>query len=265
MIKSIICKIRVLMALVLVILLMCLVITGCDEESQKVEDVSQTQAPSTIEEPTKEPTQVIADTSMYVNVIDDIISKDNGNEDCFSGMLYDLDNNGVEELIVVHSIPGYMGDETVSTFGIVVCSVYTIADGEAKCLLEEKEIYREIAGPDGDVSIIEKDGQTLMKIFMESGETSGPHMHRGGTHTYYAYSNDDFAVKNLVEYDYYTTDDSYEISYNESSGVIDGEDVSYYEVEEYVNDCEVLYKMKYVYPDRENEHLLLSLREELAE
>ncbi len=69
--------------------------------------------------------------------------------DC-RGLFYDLDGNGIEELLLTYKNYDKFGDH---------CSVYTIEDGEAVPMLEEHIFAYVIDGNRGNIGLAELDGQ----------------------------------------------------------------------------------------------------------
>ncbi len=84
----------------------------------------------------------------YVDVLRSI--EERGDDVYCQGLLYDLDGNGVEELLLTYKGLDKFGDH---------CSVYTIEDGEAVPMLEEHIFAYVVDGNRANIGLAELDGQ----------------------------------------------------------------------------------------------------------
>ena len=80
--------------------------------------------------------------------------KENGDAAPGYGLLYDLDGNGTDELLMV-----YRASDNAP---FVVLSVYTLRGGAAETLLDHRALFAEVGGESGTVSVVRKDGRTLL-------------------------------------------------------------------------------------------------------
>lgn len=112
----------------------------------------------------------------YTEVIQQLIKERVGSRTyCNHGLFYDLDGDGIEEMLIVRT-------QKDKQWGVpaVYASLYTIVDGEAVNLLKDRQLYLEVGGPDGYMAALEKNGITYLGIYEENGATSPPKMHRSG-------------------------------------------------------------------------------------
>lgn len=107
----------------------------------------------------------------YTEVIQQLIKERVGSRTyCNHGLFYDLDGDGIEEMLIFRS-------RRNSKFGSVIdvcASLYTIVDGEAVCLMKDKFIYSEVGGNNGSISAMEKDGKTYFGIYSGGSSYGGP-------------------------------------------------------------------------------------------
>lgn len=111
-----------------------------------------------------------------------------------SGVLYDLDGNGVKELILVHFA---VIDRWIPAS---VYSVYTMDGGEAMALFFQEPVYVHAGGPDGYVQIVEKNGKNYIAVNSENSEPGDTTVDFLGTWTLYAVDGTKMYVDTEVEY-----------------------------------------------------------------
>ena len=101
--------------------------------------------------------------SGYAKIVADVIEEigDLGRAEGF-GTLYDVDGNGVPELLMIHSAKVKVDSEYYG-FG-AVCSAYTMLDGEVVALLDHKLLYLEAGDPSAYIAVAEKDGETYLAV-----------------------------------------------------------------------------------------------------
>ena len=78
------------------------------------------------------------------------------------GTLYDVDGNGVAELLLIHGAKVQVDSEFYG-FG-AVCSAYTMLDGEVVALLDHKPLYVEAGDPSAYIAVVKKDGETYLAV-----------------------------------------------------------------------------------------------------
>lgn len=147
------------------------------------------------------------------------------------GALYDVDGNGIEELIMVYSVS--METDDGYGFPAKACSLYTMANGKAIQLIDKEILYVEAGGPSGYAAVVEHDGNIYFAITSETGETGGGpgySINRYGTWKLYSINGESIDVNTTVEYDYFRGED---IEYEKSSALFNGESRSYREYEEW--------------------------------
>ncbi|MDE7243289.1 MAG: S-layer homology domain-containing protein [Oscillospiraceae bacterium] len=111
------------------------------------------------------------DTTSYQTIIEDVIGKSSNLADKPRGLLYDIDNNGVKELILLYTtdIKTPYADQP---FPWCVTSIYTMDGNVTVPLLEEGKLYSQAGGPKGFAGVISQGGKKYFGYYYESGETS---------------------------------------------------------------------------------------------
>lgn len=84
------------------------------------------------------------------------------------GSLYDIDENGVDELILVYSAAMERNDGY--SVPVKVCSAYTLLDGTAVALFEKETLFIEAGGPSGGAAVIQNGTKCYLAVTSESGE-----------------------------------------------------------------------------------------------
>ena len=139
------------------------------------------------------------------------------------GALYDIDGNGVDELILLYTIK----TEQIPYF---VSSVYTLSGGQIETLLDEEPLYPLAGGPNGAVGVAQRDGQNMLYIQSESGET-GIDAHRSGEWSFYQMAGNKMSEVESVSYEYVMSDPS-DLANCSGSAIWDGSAISW---EEYIS------------------------------
>lgn len=139
------------------------------------------------------------------------------------GALYDIDGNGVDELILLYTIK-------TEQIPYLVSSVYTLSGGQIETLLDEEPLYPLAGGPNGAVGVAQRDGQNMLYIQNESGET-GIDAHRSGEWSFYQMAGNKMSEVESVSYEYVMSDPS-DLANCSGSAVWDGSAISW---EEYIS------------------------------
>ena len=79
------------------------------------------------------------------------------------GLLSDLNGDGTDELLLL-----------CRKDGVVKLNVYTISGTKVSALLTDRTVFTETGGDTGEVSIVERDGKTMLLVSAESPEPLGP-------------------------------------------------------------------------------------------
>ena len=109
------------------------------------------------------------------------------------GMLYDLDANGTDELLML-----YRSEQSGAPN--VVLSVYTLANGVCTPLLDHAVMYQEVGSTTGAVSVVKKNNETLLLPERESSESDAVlHRYTGSAALYTLASG---ALKEVSRLDY---------------------------------------------------------------
>ena len=109
------------------------------------------------------------------------------------GMLYDLDANGTDELLML-----YRSEQSGAPN--VVLSVYTLANGVCTPLLDHAVMYQEVGSTTGAVSVVKKNNEILLLAERESSESDAVlHRYTGSAALYTLASG---ALKEVSRLDY---------------------------------------------------------------
>lgn len=139
------------------------------------------------------------------------------------GFLYDVDGNGVRELITYSSKSGDMAPSTV-------VNVFTIKGKKVKTLVKNKELFLEVGGPHGFVGIAKK-GKTKYVICQgDTGSTSGAPgetVNRYGTITLYKIKGAKIAKKIKASYNIKFTNGFAKPKVTKCKAKVDGKKMSY--------------------------------------
>ena len=109
--------------------------------------------------------------SAYDDLIQEVLNECESNKEVASGVLYDVDGDGVDELVMMHDSESYDGydDENGKAR---VCRVYTLSNGKSVRLVEDIIFYDKDGGS-GDVCVVERDGEYYISVTGESSEKNG--------------------------------------------------------------------------------------------
>ena len=103
----------------------------------------------------------------YTETIQQLIKERVGNKNYINhGLFYDLDGDGIEEMLVIRQ----RGNAMPSGYA----SLYTIVDGEAVCLMKDQYVYTSAGGNQGYLVAMEKAGKTYLGIFDGGSSYGGP-------------------------------------------------------------------------------------------
>ncbi len=163
-----------------------------------------------------------AKQSPYVKVIQEAIESSEG---VFAeGMLYDIDGNGVQELILMQMV--YTDD---SGYGIpyMSYSVYTINDNQAIALLEDESLYVAAGGAQGWVGILKIDDEIYFGAWNQGGDIETTF----GSWNIYSVDGSQIELNTQV---------TYRIEDESGSATINGENVDLVSYEAWVQTVEAL-------------------------
>lgn len=155
------------------------------------------------------------------------------------GALYDIDGNGIEELIMVYSVN--METDDGHGFPAKACSLYTMSNGNAIQFIDKEILFAEAGGPSGHAAVVEIEGNVYFAITAENGETGGGLIHRGGDWKVYTIDGITIELDTIVEYEYYEDE---QIDYDRSFATINGNKCSYREYEEWENGFEEILRVE---------------------
>ncbi len=176
------------------------------------------------------------------------------------GALYDIDGNGIEELIMVYSVNAKM--DNGYEIPAKACSLYTLSNGKAIPLVDKEILFTEVGGPSGYAAVVERDGKTYFAITSENGDGRD----RFGRWNLYTFDGTSLELDTNIKYteaDYYVSNG--ENQSDRSTAVINGTACSYKEYKEWKNGIEEVFA---VYPydeERTPQHEKTMTLEELLE
>lgn len=174
----------------------------------------------------------------YISVVNKAIEKVNTANPYSEGYgaVYDIDGNGVEELILVFTTTKKMSGGY--DFPVKVCSLYTMSNGAVVCLIDEEELFAEAGGPSGHASVVQIDGKIYFAITSETGETGGGYCNRYGSWKLYSLHNSELNLETNITYDYYFDDQGAGLDYSNSTASFNGRKATYREYEDWVDHLE---------------------------
>ena len=168
-------------------------------------------------------------TQAYKDIVNNALTEANAAglfyADAARGTLFDIDQNGTDELILL-----YTTKTEQIPFPFLYCSVYSLSGGHAVKLLDKEALYAQAGGPNGVVGVAKQNGQNLLYIRSETGET-GEDAHRSGNWNFYQLKNIQLSKVSSVSYDYIQSDLS-DLGHCTGSAVWDGRAISW---EEYLS------------------------------
>lgn len=131
------------------------------------------------------------------------------------GMLYDLNGDGLEELLLLY----FTKKDVPYDIPFLVFSVYTKVNNQVVPIWEEKEIYADAGGPKADLGVLRAGGKVYICDYGEGGNATGPSpyeevnyhggytlysmvsnqlVQEGGTHFEYVYYIDNKGSQHIV-------------------------------------------------------------------
>lgn len=175
--------------------------------------------------------QEAGDLSLYADVLEDAIAAVNACGEYYDGYgaFHDLDGNGIQELIFLN-IKKTNNEYSTTPFENSFAAVYTIDNGQVVPLVDERLVGL-VAGPESYVSIVEKDGETYVLTFWETGGTDGsPGCDRYGEYTLYKVEGASVTVASFAEYKW-IYGYNYDVDYANSYAIMDGTRTGYQDLE----------------------------------
>lgn len=118
--------------------------------------------------------------SSYLPVIEAAISETAYDSATGSGFLYDLDSDGVDELVILNVYAEVGGN----SFPGHAYSVYDIENGEVIAKCDKELLFYDAGGPSGYVGVVNYLGNTALVVYIDNGET-GYQAHRETLYTIY--------------------------------------------------------------------------------
>ena len=157
------------------------------------------------------------------------------------GVLYDVDGNGVEELIMIFSSVNGTNPYDGQTVPAALYSVYTISGNKVVALLDREQLFTEAGGPLGVAYILKNGSETLLCFEyseINPGSSNGELYVHGDWHIYKVNGSKIDKVK-TVNYSYVSVSDdngnTYSIKYDESTATINNSKKPYKEFEQWLD------------------------------
>ena len=189
----------------------------------------------------------------YISVVEEEVN----NGGYADGLLYDVDGNGVEELMMVHTF-----DYEHAGF-----SIYTMnGDTVVPCVVNQ--VLTTIAGgPIAEVLIIEESGERFIAAHGDNGNSDGSGYRAGD---WYVYSVDGISIDLETEINYYEWKEGdwqngFYVDYSESYAYFNGTKYSYAKLEQWVEDLNILAEIGYLWDDKNALEDLLAYLKSLPE
>lgn len=153
------------------------------------------------------------------------------------GILYDVDSNGIEELIMVYSANTVYNETDVVP--ATVYSVYTMSGNVAVPLVEQEVLCIDVGGPTGYVAIAEKDSKKCIVTTSENGEV-GPIAYRGGNWMVMSVHGTSISKETEISYEEVYSYEENTVLYDKSYAVINGTQCDYHTLKAWVDEINVL-------------------------
>ncbi|MBR2715206.1 MAG: hypothetical protein IKB73_03250 [Ruminococcus sp.] len=220
--------------LVLVTLFMFSILSGCSDSTSKTPISSDVYVNDTDADVNTD----IADNSLYKPIVEEIISAQQSKGFALSyGTIYDVDSNGVDELIMMYDKDNVSLQGGESYGSCMVYSVYTLKDGEVENLINEEMLYVLAGGPQGEVSVLNDNGQTLLGFKYSEIDPLNNTLYTEGKWDIYSLNDADIKNEKEVEYGYESSSDLSTIIYSNSEVTINGSSDKYENFEKWLNGC----------------------------
>lgn len=150
------------------------------------------------------------------------------------GVLYDLDGDGIQELIVVYFAKVTYND--MPDIPAAVYSVYTMSGGAVAPVVEKELLFIDAGGPTGSVSVVEKGGKVFLAVNEENGGADETGLLRGGNWYLYSLQGAELTLEETIGYRFHTNWENNEdkIIYEDSSATINGKTEPYTALEDWL-------------------------------
>lgn len=205
--------------LIIALIFICINFIGCQSDNKNKESDNKNKQ-------TTKPALKI-DYTLYKPYIEKALEahKQVNNYTSAQGLLFDIDENGVDELLIIH-------EADLSC----VYDVYTIKDNKVYELIEDEKFFLLAGGPSGDVYILNgKNGEKYIGFkYTEVDPGYGTENYFNGTWAVYDINGIDVTEIRKVKYTYVSDKDV--IDYSLSKAIIAGEEVSYKEFEKWLSE-----------------------------
>ena len=226
------------LALILSALFIAMCFCGCAKDDVGIDDDKYIEPDEIIEETVVEQPE----NSLYKPYIKAIVDKNKKNKDAKSyGVLYDVDSDDTDELIVLYYSDKVKDPSTKITGPSVAYGIYTVVFGGVVPLEEDHFLFPMAGGPSGCVYILENPEETYL-AFRYCEKNPGEEDSLVCLGNWYIYTLDgiELELAKNCEYQYvYTMEEDEEIiDYANSTVTINGEKGSYQEFEVWLDTFE---------------------------
>lgn len=225
--------------LIIALIFICINFIGCQSDNKNKESDNKNKQ-------TTKPALKI-DYTLYKPYVENALMshKEVNSYTYAQGMLYDIDKNGVEELLLIH--------ETRSE-GIPKCvyDIFTIKDDVVYPLVEDKLFFYLAGGPSGDVYLLHgEDGERYIGYkYTEVNPGYDTELYFLGTWSVFDIKDNYIAEIKKANYSYVEENDV--IDYSNSTATIDDMVIPYKEFEEWLSQYESEFLLSAYSFDEEN-------------
>ena len=223
---------------ILVGLLLC-VLVGCSEEKGNTPTEMSIQQTTEVEteSPTEE-TVVEQDLSLYKPYVEAALDHHDGMGYYDPlGYLCDVDNNSVQELIMLYTIPDATSPSGDMSYYGDVYSIYTMDSNEVVPLVEEELFFMHAGGPSGEVYLMNEGGKSFVGFcYQEANPGQANEWVLLGDWDFYYIDGAELSDHRNVEY--FCVNSNNAMNYSESYITEDSEKSPYKDFENWFNSCD---------------------------
>lgn len=209
-----------ILSFIMVLVLVLLCIAGCSSTGNKKDSQEINEAKTKNETKQK---------SLYKQYVSDLIKTlDKDKQETGFAKLYDINSDGVDELIILH-----VSDVTY------VYTVCTIKDGEVLPLIEDVYFFILAGGPSGEAILFDNGDETYLSFEYIEVNPGDNVLYNRGTLDMYTFDGEKLILAKEIEFNELTSmSDDRSIYYDESEVTINGETLDYKEYKDWYNGFE---------------------------
>ena len=125
----------------------------------------------------------------YVKVVEQAMKAGTGGY----GMLYDVDGNGTDELLMIYNA-------RTDSIPAGVYSIHTLSGDRAVPLVSQTHMFYEVGAPGGSIGVVEKDGRRFVAVEWSNGYVEAYTHSSSGHWVLYAVDGESVRVDTEVSY-----------------------------------------------------------------